>query len=143
MMMTFRPEAYVDVDVLNRLVETKIGKERILMRRTHKVMVAYTTFKIMMQSLTVRFMMTMISLLQICAAYMTGDAIILRTVKILTTILVAIMKNPPIIVANTMTTILYQQRHVVFVKTELLVTSVRMKNRLKLIVNQYMRVLLK
>ena len=45
------------------------------MLQTQKVMVACTTFRIMIQSLTIRYMMTMISLPQICAVYMVEDAI--------------------------------------------------------------------
>ena len=57
--------------------------------------------------------------------------------------IVAIMKQTLASVIFMTMTILSQQMHVVFVKKELLTTTVRMRNRLKLIVNQYMRVLLK
>ena len=75
MMMTLRPEAYAYVDALSRLVEIKSGKERVLMLQTQRVTDAFTTFKIMTQSLTLRFMMTMISLPQICAVFMVEAAI--------------------------------------------------------------------
>ena len=76
MMMTFRPETYAYVDALSRLVEIKSGKERVLMLQTQRVTDAFTTFKIMTQSLTLRFMMMMISLPRICAVYMVEAAII-------------------------------------------------------------------
>ena len=46
------------------------------MLQTQKAMGAYSTFKIMIQSLTLHFSMTMILLPQICAVFMVEAAII-------------------------------------------------------------------
>ena len=45
------------------------------MLQTQRVTVAFTTFKIMIQFLTLHFSMTMILLPQICAVFMVEDAI--------------------------------------------------------------------
>ena len=86
-------------------------------------MAAFSTFKIMIQSLTLRFMMMKISLPQKCAAYMKGDAIIQKVHKILRGGTATIM-NLNLNTVDIMTMILLsQQRHVVFVKTELKVMT--------------------
>ena len=93
------------------------------MLQTQRVTVAFTTFKIMIQSLTLHFSMTMILLLQICAVFMVEDAIIQRVHKILREGTATIM-NLNLNTVDIMTMILsLQQRHVVFVKTELKVMT--------------------
>ena len=62
--------------------------------------------------------------------------------KILRGTIVAIMKQTLASVIFMTMTILSQQMHVVFVKKELLATTVRMRNRLKLIVNHCSRVVI-
>ena len=97
------------------------------MPQTQKVMVAYITFKIMIQSLTVQFMMTMISLLRICAVYMVEDATTTNMLTIKTTMAVAIMKQTLTSVVSLTQNLLYHQRHVVFVKTELNLMTMTMR----------------
>ena len=106
------------------------------MPQTQRVMVACSTIEIMIQYPTIRNMMMKISLPRICAAYMMGDAIILRAYKTRTAMIVANMNYSPSIVEDLTMMILYQQMHVVFVKIEVTMCSVRMNNRLKIIVNQ-------
>ena len=89
------------------------------MLQTHRVTVAFTTFKIMIQFLTFHFSMTMILLPQICAVFMVEDAIIQRVHKILRGGTATIM-NLNLNTVDIMTMILLsQQRHAVFVRTEL------------------------
>ena len=86
------------------------------MLRTQKGMGACTTIKIIIQSLTLHFMMMMISLHRICAAYMVEDAIILKEFMIILRKTAAIMNNTQTSVVTMMTMILSQQRHVVFAR---------------------------
>ena len=90
------------------------------MPQTQRVMVAYTTFKIMIQSLTLHFMMTMISLPRICVVYMVEDAIIQKNMSMIqTTMAVAIMKQILTRVAYTIQTHSSHQMLVVSIRTEL------------------------
>ena len=93
------------------------------MLQTQKAMGAYSTFKIMIQSLTLHFSMTMILLPQICAVSMVEDAIIQKVHKILRGETATIM-NLNLNTVDIMTMILLsQQRHAVFVRTELKVMT--------------------
>ena len=76
MMKTLFLETYAFVAAMIRPVEIKIGKERTRMPQILRETAAYSTFKIKIQSMTLRFMMTMISLPRICAVFMVEAAII-------------------------------------------------------------------
>ena len=76
MMKTSFQDPFVSVDAMIRPVEIKIGKEQTRMPQILREMAAYSTFKIKIQSMTLRFMMTMISLPRICAVFMVEAAII-------------------------------------------------------------------
>ena len=116
MTMTSIQENFASVDAMIKFVEIKAGKVHSTMLQTQRVMVACTTFRIMIQSQTIRFTTTMISLPQKCAAYTVEAAKIQKAYKIHLDTIVALMSKVLSIVANLTTMILFQQKHVVFVR---------------------------
>ena len=112
------------------------------MLQTQKVMVAYTTFKIKTQSLTVLFMTTMISLPQICVVFMVEAAIIPKGFMINMGPIAAIMNYTLTSVVYMTMTILSQQKHVVFVRTDLrpMTTIIQMTSATKIMISLEKRI---
>ena len=112
------------------------------MLRTQRDMVACSTFKIKTQSLTVLFMTTMISLPQICVVFMVGDAIIPKAYMINIGTTVAFMKHTLTSVAHMTQNLLSQQKHVVFVRTDLrpMTTIIQMTSATKIMISLEKRI---